>query len=252
MPFVEGESLRDRLRREKQLPVADAVRIATEIAGALDYAHRHGVIHRDIKPENVLLHDGSALVADFGIATRDLHRRRQPHDRDRDVARHAALHVARAGDGRARDHRPVRRLRARRGDLRDAGGRAAVHRALGAVDHRQGPDRRPGAAHPAAAERAAGAGARGAHGARQAPGRPLRQRRGIRDRADGAERAAEPSRRSHPAFPDHRGPAGARRTRRRCGARRAARQSPAGGPDLRRREQGDLRAVDGGPPRALA
>ena len=68
MPFVEGESLRDRLRREKQLPIADAVRIATEVAGALDYAHRHGVIHRDIKPENILLHDGRALVADFGIA----------------------------------------------------------------------------------------------------------------------------------------------------------------------------------------
>ncbi|HSB53277.1 MAG TPA: serine/threonine-protein kinase, partial [Gemmatimonadales bacterium] len=50
MPFVDGESLRDRLRREKQLPVADAVRIATEVASALDYAHRHGVIHRDIKP----------------------------------------------------------------------------------------------------------------------------------------------------------------------------------------------------------
>jgi serine/threonine-protein kinase len=68
MPFVEGESLRDRLTREKQLPVTDAVRIATEVAGALDYAHRHHVIHRDIKPENILLHDGSALVADFGIA----------------------------------------------------------------------------------------------------------------------------------------------------------------------------------------
>ncbi len=68
MPFVEGESLRDRLTREKQLPVSDAVRLATEVAGALDYAHRHGVIHRDIKPENVMLHDGRALVADFGIA----------------------------------------------------------------------------------------------------------------------------------------------------------------------------------------
>jgi serine/threonine-protein kinase len=68
MPFVSGESLRDRLTREKQLPVADAVRIASEVAGALDYAHRHGVIHRDIKPENILLHDGRALVADFGIA----------------------------------------------------------------------------------------------------------------------------------------------------------------------------------------
>ena len=68
MPFIEGESLRDRLNREKQLPVDEAVRIAREVAGALDYAHRHGVIHRDIKPENILLHDGQALVADFGIA----------------------------------------------------------------------------------------------------------------------------------------------------------------------------------------
>ena len=68
MPYVEGESLRDRLTREKQLPVEDAMRIATEVAGALDYAHRRGVIHRDIKPENVLLHEGQALVADFGIA----------------------------------------------------------------------------------------------------------------------------------------------------------------------------------------
>ncbi|HET9294419.1 MAG TPA: serine/threonine-protein kinase, partial [Gemmatimonadales bacterium] len=68
MPYVEGETVRDRIQREKQLPVADAVRIATEVASALDYAHRHNVIHRDIKPENILLHDGSALVADFGIA----------------------------------------------------------------------------------------------------------------------------------------------------------------------------------------
>jgi serine/threonine-protein kinase len=68
MPYVEGESLRARLTREKQLPLDDAVRLATEVASALDYAHRHGVIHRDIKPENVLLHEGQALVADFGIA----------------------------------------------------------------------------------------------------------------------------------------------------------------------------------------
>ena len=68
MPFVAGETLRNRLTREKQLPVADAVRIATEVASALDYAHRHGVVHRDIKPENILLHDGQAMVADFGIA----------------------------------------------------------------------------------------------------------------------------------------------------------------------------------------
>jgi len=68
MPFVEGESLRDRIAREKQLPIADAVRIARDVADALDYAHRHGVIHRDIKPDNILLHDGRAVVADFGIA----------------------------------------------------------------------------------------------------------------------------------------------------------------------------------------
>src|SRR5688500_1648062 len=68
MPFVEGESLRDRLDRERQLPIDDALRIIRAVARALDYAHRHGVIHRDIKPENILLHDGRAVVADFGIA----------------------------------------------------------------------------------------------------------------------------------------------------------------------------------------
>ncbi|HYP59626.1 MAG TPA: protein kinase [Thermomicrobiales bacterium] len=68
MPLVEGESLRDRLRREKQLPLDDALRIAREVADALSYAHGHGVIHRDIKPENILLESSHALVADFGIA----------------------------------------------------------------------------------------------------------------------------------------------------------------------------------------
>jgi tRNA A-37 threonylcarbamoyl transferase component Bud32/predicted ATPase len=68
MPFVEGESLRDLLRRERQLSVDQALRITGQVADALDYAHRHDVIHRDIKPENILLHDGQALVADFGIA----------------------------------------------------------------------------------------------------------------------------------------------------------------------------------------
>jgi len=68
MPYVEGESLRRRIDREKQLPVDEAVHIATSIAAALDYAHRHGVIHRDLKPENILLHEGQPLIADFGIA----------------------------------------------------------------------------------------------------------------------------------------------------------------------------------------
>src|SRR6266487_5748726 len=68
MPYLEGESLRDRLKREAQLPVEEAVRIAREVASALSYAHSHDVVHRDIKPENILLSGGEAVVADFGIA----------------------------------------------------------------------------------------------------------------------------------------------------------------------------------------
>jgi serine/threonine-protein kinase len=68
MPYVEGDSLRDKLNRERQLAIDEAIEITRSIASALDYAHRQGVIHRDIKPENILIHDGQALVADFGIA----------------------------------------------------------------------------------------------------------------------------------------------------------------------------------------
>src|SRR3954454_2842923 len=68
MPYVEGESLRARLDREKQLPVDDAVRIAVAVANALDYAHNHGVIHRDLKPGNILIQSGQPVIADFGIA----------------------------------------------------------------------------------------------------------------------------------------------------------------------------------------
>jgi eukaryotic-like serine/threonine-protein kinase len=68
MPFIDGETLRTRLDRETQLGVEQSVRIATDVASALHYAHTHGVIHRDIKPENILLHDGRPMVADFGIA----------------------------------------------------------------------------------------------------------------------------------------------------------------------------------------
>lgn len=68
MPYVEGESLRERINREGQLPIDDALRIAREVASALGYAHRHDVVHRDIKPGNILLQDNNAIVADFGIA----------------------------------------------------------------------------------------------------------------------------------------------------------------------------------------
>src|SRR6476661_7365184 len=67
MPNMEGRSLRERLQRERQLPLGDALGITREVASALDYAHRHQVVHRDIKPENILLHEGAAMVADFGI-----------------------------------------------------------------------------------------------------------------------------------------------------------------------------------------
>ncbi len=68
MPYIEGESLRDRLVREKQLPVDDAIEISRQVARALGYAHDRNVVHRDIKPENILLAGGEAVVADFGIA----------------------------------------------------------------------------------------------------------------------------------------------------------------------------------------
>src|SRR5260370_9670083 len=68
MPYVDGESLRDRVRRENQLVIEDAVRIASEVASALSHAHSNDVVHRDIKPENILLSGGEAVVADFGIA----------------------------------------------------------------------------------------------------------------------------------------------------------------------------------------
>src|SRR5512145_1537767 len=68
VPFIRGESLRQKLQREQQLPLDEALAITKQVAGALEYAHQHGVIHRDLKPENILLHEGEAMLADFGIA----------------------------------------------------------------------------------------------------------------------------------------------------------------------------------------
>ena len=143
MPFVEGESLRDRLDREKQLPIDDAVRIAREVADALDYAHRHGVIHRDIKPENILLHDGRALVADFGIA---LAASKAGGTRMTETGMSLGTPqymTPGAGDGRARASRraPTSTRSARA--VRDAHRRAAVHREHRAGDRRASADRDP-------------------------------------------------------------------------------------------------------------
>ncbi len=81
MPFISGESLRERLKREKQLPINDSVTILCEVASALSYAHKQGVIHRDIKPENILLQDGHAILADFGIAAALTPPGETPHSR---------------------------------------------------------------------------------------------------------------------------------------------------------------------------
>jgi serine/threonine-protein kinase len=130
MPFIEGESLRDRITREKQLSIADSVRIATEVASALDYAHRHGVIHRDIKPENILLHDGQALVADFGIALAVSSAGGSRMTETGMSLGTPALHESRAGDGRASDHSSLRHLRPGLCDLRDADRGSALHLAV--------------------------------------------------------------------------------------------------------------------------
>ena len=128
MPYIEGETLRDKLNRETQLPVEEAVRIASDVADALDYAHRHGVIHRDIKPENILLHDGRPMVADFGIALPTATDRRCPSHRNGPVAGDPAVHEPRAGHGRARDRRAERYLRAGQHAVRDAPGPPALQR----------------------------------------------------------------------------------------------------------------------------
>ncbi len=141
MPLVTGETLRSRLERERQLPIADAVLIAREVADALGYAHGLGVIHRDIKPENILLQGGHALVADFGIALAVQHAGGQRMTQTGLSLGTPQYMSPEQAMGETHDRRPQRHLRARCGDIRDAGGRGAVHGAQRAghccpVDHR--------------------------------------------------------------------------------------------------------------------
>ena len=188
MPFVEGESLRDRLTREKQLPIADAVRIASEVAGALDYAHRHGVIHRDIKPENILLHDGSALVADFGIALAVASAGgTRMTETGMSLGTPQYMSPEQAMGEREIDAR-TRRLCARLRDLRDARRRAAVHRADGAGDRREGDDGGAASLRRCARRVPDACRGRGAHGARRSF-RPIASPRRRSSRRRSRERA---------------------------------------------------------------
>ncbi len=127
MPYVEGENLRERLNREHQLPVDDAVRITSDIAEALEYAHGHGVIHRDIKPANILLQAGRPVIADFGIALAVSagggHRLTETG-----LSLGTPLHVTRTGDGRPICRPCERHLRSRLRPVRDAGGGTAICR----------------------------------------------------------------------------------------------------------------------------
>ncbi len=171
MPYVEGESLRDRLRREAQLPLEDALGIAREVGLALDYAHRHGVVHRDIKPENILLSDGQALVADFGIA--------QAVEQGRGGLTETGLALGtpvymapEQASGRAGGW-PLGHLRTGLRSVRDAGRGAALHRSHPAGAHREAPHRPCSLGSPCAGggDREGGSGAHPSAG--QSPCRPI-------------------------------------------------------------------------------
>jgi serine/threonine protein kinase len=137
MPYIQGETIREKLNRETQFGVDEAVRIAREVADALDYAHRHGVIHRDIKPENILLHDGRPMVMDFGIALAVSAAGRRSDDRDGALVRDAALHVTRAGHGGEGHLRTLRHVLARQCPVRNAHRATTARGRVGAADHHE-------------------------------------------------------------------------------------------------------------------
>jgi serine/threonine-protein kinase len=112
MPYVEGDTLRDRLAAEGQLPVDETIRLIALMAGALDFAHARGVIHRDLKPENVLLQAGQPIIADSARAGRRASGRRTRHG-DGAVPGHPALHEPGAGGRHAHRGRAVGPVRAR-------------------------------------------------------------------------------------------------------------------------------------------
>ena len=201
MPYVQGESLRRRLQREGRLPVPVALRIACEVALALDYAHRHGVIHRDIKPENILFEDDQAIVADFGVAAAVEVGRRGADHRVRPGGRNAGLHEPGTGGRRGPARRPERHLQSRLRALRDARRRAAVHRRHPAGRHDPA-GRGPAASAPRPAPR--GAGPRLAS-PRTSPGqgarRTLRHAGGVRRRAREGRDRRPPGRRRLPPAP---------------------------------------------------
>ena len=214
MPFVEGETLRDRLNREKQLSVADTVRIATEVASALDYAHRHGVIHRDIKPENVLLHDGHALVADFGIA---LAASKASGSRMTDTGMSLGTPHYMSPEQATGEREITASLgcvRARGRGLRDAQRGAALHRHHRPGNRGTGADRGSSAARSTATHGSPPPGGGGADRAGEASGRPFPHGGGLRRGAPGQDlREHRPARRARCGSRGGPSPGGSRRNR---------------------------------------